>query len=206
MLEVVEVSKMFGRNVVLKNVTFSLKNGILGIYGANGSGKTTLLKIISGFEKPSCGRVFFNGREITNKAPQEIVKLGVAMAFQIPRVFWNLTVHENVLLAARETDYTAEICKELNLEDVLFKKAKEISQGKVKLLQLAMCFALKPKLALLDEPFASLDAENVEVVLEFLKKRGSEISMIITAHRTKILKTIASQMLEIRGGKIVGGS
>jgi ABC-type branched-subunit amino acid transport system ATPase component len=206
MLEVVEVSKMFGRNVVLKNVTFSLKNGILGIYGANGSGKTTLLKIISGFEKPSCGRVFFNGREITNKAPQEIAKLGVAMAFQIPRVFWNLTVHENVLLAARETDYTAEICKELNLEDVLFKKAKEISQGKVKLLQLAMCFALKPKLALLDEPFASLDAENVEVVLEFLKKRGSEISMIITAHRTKILKTIASQMLEIRGGKIVGGS
>ncbi|MCC6028286.1 MAG: ATP-binding cassette domain-containing protein [Archaeoglobus sp.] len=206
MLEVVEVSKMFGRNVVLKNVTFSLKNGILGIYGANGSGKTTLLKIISGFEKPSCGRVFFNGREITNKAPQEIVKLGVAMAFQIPRVFWNLTVHENVLLAARETDYTAEICKELNLEDALFKKAKEISQGKVKLLQLAMCFALKPKLALLDEPFASLDAENVEVVLEFLKKRGSEISMIITAHRTKILKTIASQMLEIRGGKIVGGS
>jgi ABC-type branched-subunit amino acid transport system ATPase component len=197
---------MFGRNVVLKNVTFSLKNGILGIYGANGSGKTTLLKIISGFEKPSCGRVFFNGREITNKAPQEIVKLGVAMAFQIPRVFWNLTVHENVLLAARETDYTAEICKELNLEDVLFKKAKEISQGKVKLLQLAMCFALKPKLALLDEPFASLDAENVEVVLEFLKKRGSEISMIITAHRTKILKTIASQMLEIRGGKIVGSS
>jgi ABC-type branched-subunit amino acid transport system ATPase component len=206
MLEVVEVSKMFGRNVVLKNVTFSLKNGILGIYGANGSGKTTLLKIISGFEKPSCGRVFFNGREITNKAPQEIVKLGVAMAFQIPRVFWNLTVHENVLLAARETDYTAEICRELNLEDVLFKKAKEISQGKVKLLQLAMCFALKPKLALLDEPFASLDAENVEVVLGFLKKRGSEISMIITAHRTKILKTIASQMLEIRGGKIVGGS
>jgi ABC-type branched-subunit amino acid transport system ATPase component len=206
MLEVVEVSKMFGRNVVLKNVTFSLKNGILGIYGANGSGKTTLLKIISGFEKPSCGRVFFNGREITNKAPQEIVKLGVAMAFQIPRVFWNLTVHENVLLAARETDYTAEICKELNLEDALFKKAKEISQGKVKLLQLAMCFALKPKLALLDEPFASLDAENVEVVLEFLKKRGSEISMIITAHRTKILKTIASQMLEIRGGKIVGSS
>jgi ABC-type branched-subunit amino acid transport system ATPase component len=204
MLEVVEVSKMFGRNVVLKNVTFSLKNGILGIYGANGSGKTTLLKVISGFEKPSCGRVFFNGREITNKAPQEIVKLGVAMAFQIPRVFWNLTVHENVLLAARETDYTAEICKELNLEDVLFKKAKEISQGKVKLLQLAMCFALKPKLALLDEPFASLDAENVEVVLEFLKRRGSEISMIITAHRTKILKTIASQMLEIRGGKIVG--
>jgi ABC-type branched-subunit amino acid transport system ATPase component len=195
---------MFGRNVVLKNVTFSLKNGILGIYGANGSGKTTLLKVISGFEKPSCGRVFFNGREITNKAPQEIVKLGVAMAFQIPRVFWNLTVHENVLLAARETDYTAEICKELNLEDVLFKKAKEISQGKVKLLQLAMCFALKPKLALLDEPFASLDAENVEVVLEFLKRRGSEISMIITAHRTKILKTIASQMLEIRGGKIVG--
>jgi len=206
MLEVVEVSKMFGRNVVLKNVTFSLKNGILGIYGANGSGKTTLLKVISGFEKPSCGRVFFNGREITNKAPQEIVKLGVAMAFQIPRVFWNLTVHENVLLAARETDYTAEICKELNLEDVLFKKAKEISQGKVKLLQLAMCFALKPKLALLDEPFASLDAENVEVVLEFLKRRGSEISMIITAHRTKILKTIASQMLEIRGGKIVGSN
>jgi ABC-type branched-subunit amino acid transport system ATPase component len=206
MLEVVEVSKMFGRNVVLKNVTFSLKNGILGIYGANGSGKTTLLKIISGFEKPSCGRVFFNGREITNKAPQEIVKLGVAMAFQIPRVFWNLTVHENVLLAARETDYTAEICKELNLEDVLFKKAKEISQGKVKLLQLAMCFALKPKLALLDEPFASLDAENVEVVLEFLKRRGGEISMIITAHRTKILKTIASEMLEIRGGKIVGSN
>uniref|UniRef100_A0A7J2TI31 ATP-binding cassette domain-containing protein n=1 Tax=Archaeoglobus fulgidus TaxID=2234 RepID=A0A7J2TI31_ARCFL len=206
MLEVVRISKMFGKDVVLKNVTFSLKNGILGIYGPNGSGKTTLLKIISGFEKPSCGWIFFNGKEITNMAPQKIVKLGIAMAFQIPRVFWNLTVYENVLLAAREKDYAMEICEELNIKDILFKKANEISQGKLKLLQLALCFALKPKLALLDEPFASLDAENVEIVLDYLRRRGDEISMIITAHRTKLLKGLASCMFEMRGGKIVRSS
>jgi branched-chain amino acid transport system ATP-binding protein/lipopolysaccharide export system ATP-binding protein len=206
MLEVIEVSKTFGRNVVLKGVTFSLKNGILGIYGPNGSGKTTLLKIISGFEKPDCGRIFFNGKEITNETPQKIVKLGISMAFQIPRVFWNLTVYENVLLAARKKDHAIEICNELNLKDDLLKSAKEISQGKLKLLQLAICFALKPKLALLDEPFASLDAENARIVLDFLKKKRDELSMIITAHRIKLLKSLTSNLLELKGGKVVGSS
>jgi len=206
MLEVIELCKVFGKNVVLKGITFSLKEGVLGIYGPNGSGKTTLLKIISGFEKPSHGRVFFNGKEITNKAPQEIVKLGIAMAFQIPRAFWNLTVYENVLLAAKERDHAMDVCSEFNLKDVLSKKAREISQGKVKLLQLAMCFALKPKLALLDEPFASLDAENVKIVIDALKKKRDRTSMIITAHHTKLLKHLASHMLELRDGKIVRSS
>lgn len=203
MLEVVGLCKVFGKNVVLKGITFSLRDGVLGIYGPNGSGKTTLLKIISGFEKPSHGRVFFNGEEITNRAPQEIVKLGIAMAFQIPRVFWNLTVYENVLLAAREKSYAMEICNEFNLKDVLSKRAREISQGKVKLLQLAMCFALRPKLALLDEPFASLDVENVRTVIDVLKERRSHTSMIITAHHTKLLRSLTSYMFELRDGKIV---
>jgi ABC-type multidrug transport system ATPase subunit len=203
MLEVIGLCKAFGKNVVLKGITFSLKEGVLGIYGPNGSGKTTLLKIISGFEKPSHGRVFFNGQEITNKTPQETVKLGIAMAFQIPRVFWNLTVYENVLLAAKERGYAMEMCGEFNLNDVLSKKVKEISQGKVKLLQLAMCFALRPRLALLDEPFASLDVENVKTVIDVLRKRKDDTLMIITAHHTKLLKSLASRMLELRDGKIV---
>lgn len=206
MLEVIEVSKVYGRFVVLKGVSFVLEEGVLGIFGPNGSGKTTLLKIIAGFEKPTCGRIFFNGKDITAKPPEKIVKMGISIAFQIPRVFWNLSVKENLILASKERKKVEEICGEFNLKDVIDKKAKELSQGKLKLLQIAMAFSLKPKLALLDEPFASLDPLNVELLINLIENLKEKCSIILTAHRAKLLKIVSDKILEIRGGKIVESS
>lgn len=206
MLEVIEVSKVYGRFVVLKGVSFVFKEGVLGIFGPNGSGKTTLLRIISGFEKPTCGRIFFNGKDITAKRPEKIVKMGISIAFQIPRVFWNLSVKENLILASKEKKSVDEICERFNLKDEIGKRAKELSQGKLKLLQIAMAFSSDPKLALLDEPFASLDPLNIELLINLIKDLKGRCSIILTAHRAKLLKIVSDKVLEIRGGKIVESS
>ncbi|MEM0504187.1 MAG: AAA family ATPase, partial [Archaeoglobaceae archaeon] len=83
-------------------------------------------------------------------------------------------------------------------------EVKKLSQGKIKLLQVAMAFATKAKLLLLDEPFAGLDAENVRAMLEILRELKGRRSMIITSHRPKLLRGIADKFFELRGGKIAG--
>ncbi|MEM4524464.1 MAG: ATP-binding cassette domain-containing protein, partial [Archaeoglobaceae archaeon] len=102
MLKIVELSKVYGRSAVLKGINLELKKGTYCLFGPNGSGKTTLLKIISGFEKPTCGRIFFKDLEITGLKAERISKLGIAIAFQIPHVFWNLSVEQNIFLACKD--------------------------------------------------------------------------------------------------------
>ncbi|MEM3505391.1 MAG: ATP-binding cassette domain-containing protein, partial [Archaeoglobaceae archaeon] len=89
MLRICDLSKLYGRTAVLRGLNLELKEGTYCLFGPNGSGKTTLLKTIAGFEKPTCGRIFFEGREITCYPAEKIAKMGIAMAFQLPRVFWN---------------------------------------------------------------------------------------------------------------------
>ncbi|MEM1583005.1 MAG: ATP-binding cassette domain-containing protein, partial [Candidatus Bathyarchaeia archaeon] len=95
------LSKRFGGIVAVNNLSFDLKeNEILGIIGPNGAGKTTVLNLISGFYKPSSGTILFNGRRVDGLSPNIIARLGIARTFQIPRPFKNLTVFQNLLIAA----------------------------------------------------------------------------------------------------------
>ncbi|MCS7119209.1 MAG: ATP-binding cassette domain-containing protein [Archaeoglobaceae archaeon] len=204
MLRICDLSKVYGRTVVLRGLNLELKDGIYCFFGPNGSGKTTLLRIISGFEKPSCGRVFFEGKEITGLSPQRIVKMGIAIAFQLPRVFWNLDVEQNIFLACMDKKKVKEVVKTFRLEEDVKTIAKKLSQGKIKLLQISMSYATNPRLLLLDEPFAGLDVGNVRLLIEILKELVGKKSMIITSHRPKLLRGIANKFFEIRGGKIAG--
>lgn len=204
MLRICDLSKVYGRTAVLRSLNLELREGIYCIFGPNGSGKTTLLKIIAGFESPTCGRIFFEGRELTGLSAEKVVKIGIAMAFQIPRVFWNLSVEKNLLLASKDRNRVKEFVESFRLEREAEMEARKLSQGKLKLLQVAMAFATKAKLVLLDEPFAGVDAENVRALVEILKSTKGKRSMIITAHRPKLLRGIADRFFELRGGKIAG--
>ncbi len=210
MLRVKEVCKVYNGVVVLKGISIELKEGeVLGIVGPNGSGKSTLLRIISGFEKPNCGRVYFYDKEIMGLKPEEIVRLGIAYTFQIPRPFKNLTVLENIAVASllrfnrrKAFEIAREICDlfKLNGNEI----ASNLSQGNLKILEIARALATQPKLLLLDEPFSGLDVENTKTVLnKVIKLKEMGYSMIITAHRVKILEKIADRFLELRGGKVV---
>ncbi|RLI81802.1 ABC transporter ATP-binding protein [Archaeoglobales archaeon] len=208
LLEVRNLSKTYDGVVALRNINLVIeKSEVVGIYGPNGSGKSTLLKIVSGFEKPTCGTVIFEGRDITNEKPYKIARMGILYSFQIPRLFTNLSVLDNLSLGLirelgkfKAYEESLKILSELDLENLASKKAGELSQGEMKLLEVLKVLISKPKLLLLDEPFASLDSENVKKMLKILLKQ--RYTMVITAHRMKILKRIASRCLEIREGKI----
>ncbi len=206
LLRLCEVSKFYSGYAVLKGVSLEFDGGVLGIYGPNGSGKTTLLSIIAGFEKPTCGRVFFEGREITALRADKVARLGIAMSFQIPRVFWNLSVKQNLMLASMLGGNWKEVCELFGLSRLANSKARELSQGELRLLQIAMAYATSPKLMLLDEPFSGLDVENAARVLEILRSISSEVATILTAHRVKLLRRISDECIEMRGGKLVRSS
>jgi len=211
-LSVKEVCKVYNGVVVLKGISLRVEEReVVGLVGPNGSGKSTLLRIIAGFEKPNCGRIFFMNREITGLKPEKVVKLGISYSFQIPRPFKNLKVIENIAVASllrfdkkRAFEIAREICELIGLEED--KKAENLSQGELKLLEIARALATKPKLLLLDEPFSGLDVKNTRWVLsEVLKLKRMGFSMMITAHRVKILEDIVDRFIELRGGRIVKG-
>ncbi|MBO8182856.1 MAG: ATP-binding cassette domain-containing protein [Archaeoglobus sp.] len=211
MLKLKRISKQFNSLVVLKDVSLSLQKGeAIGLCGPNGSGKSTLLKIISGFEKPTCGKVFLNDRDITKFAVEKRVELGLSFAFQIPRPFAKLSVYENVLsgcLLRYEKEEAMlkaeELLKTFHLESLADRKAENLSQGELKLLELCRSLSTEPDYVLLDEPYAALDKENTRKVRRMLRKmKRMEVGMLITAHRTKILEGFADEVFWIELGRI----
>ena len=209
MLVVKNVSKTYNSNVVLKDASLELKKRILGIVGPNGSGKSTLLRIIAGLEKPSCGKILFRDKDITKLNANKRVELGIVYAFQIPRPFYRLTVLENVMIGClirngeNIRERAIKICKMMGIDHLINAKAKVLSQGELKLLELARVIATEPEIILLDEPFAALDKKNAKVVKEkLLEFKRMNYRMLITAHRFKILRDIADGFVEIKEGKI----
>ena len=209
MLVVKNVSKTYNSNVVLKDVSLELKKRILGIVGPNGSGKSTLLRIVAGLEKPSCGKILFRDKDITRLNANKRVELGIVYAFQIPRPFYRLTVLENVMIGClirngkSIRERAIKICKMMGIDHLINAKAKVLSQGELKLLELARVIATEPEIILLDEPFAALDKKNAKVVKEkLLEFKRMNYRMLITAHRFKILRDIADGFVEIKEGKI----
>ena len=209
MLVIKDISKTYNSHVVLKDVSLELKKGVLGLIGPNGSGKSTLLKIVAGLEKPTCGRILFRDKDITKLGANKRVELGIVYAFQIPKPFRRMKVIENVTVGCLIRDgknakeRALKICKIVGIDHLINSNASTLSQGELKLLELAKVIATEPELILLDEPFAALDRENAKIVREkLLEFKNMGYKMIITAHRFKILKRIVNKFIEIKDGKV----
>jgi ABC-type branched-subunit amino acid transport system ATPase component len=198
------VCKAFGGLKVVKDFSLSMNKGeIIGIIGPNGSGKTTIFNIISGLIKPDKGKVIYNAEDITDLPPLIRARMGIGRLFQEVRVFSNLTVLENAMLAYRnnhegplvpflhrkllnrEEKRRKEVAlfwlKFVGLEERKNTRAKELSFGKQKLLALACILVSNPDLLLLDEPLAGLDPRmklKVTSLLQNLKEMGKSILVI----------------------------
>ncbi len=228
-LKVEGLTKNFGGVVALKDVSFEVyEKEVVGIIGPNGSGKTTLINCITGFVKPSSGRVFFKGKEITNFAPHKIVNMGIARTFQIMRPYYSLPAYKNLIVplmssrvrklggwrgAGRHGDrdtVAIDILEELGFERdarVPYKLAGNLPTGYLKRLELGRCLALNPEVIICDEIFSGLSISEVASLVPLIRKLNEEgITLIMIEHRLKELFKLANRVIALNfGEKIAEG-
>jgi branched-chain amino acid transport system ATP-binding protein len=226
LLEVEGLFKNFGAVRAINDVSFELREGAaLGVIGPNGSGKSTLINLITGFVKPTSGRVALRGRDITGIAPHRAVNLGIARSFQLARPFYNLPVYKNVVIPVYSPRSRKRMGAEWGdrdeaaihlLEDVgferdsqvPFKKAGELPHGYLKRLELARCLALDPDLIILDELFSGMSVSEIASVLPLLERvRAAGKTVIMVEHRLRELFRVVDSVLVLHfGRKIAEGA
>ncbi len=208
------VTKYFGGLAALKGIDFFVRKGeIVGLIGPNGAGKTTLFNIISGIHKPTRGSIYFEGKEITNKKPFEICKLGIGRTFQIVRPFLNLTVLENVLSGiyfGRDSRDSIDPIEEAEkiLEFVGLTKYKDIPAKSLTLVQrksleVARALATKPKLILLDEVMAGLNPKEIQLQMDLIRRLRDDLGMTIfwIEHHMRAVMGLSERVIVLHHGE-----
>lgn len=202
MLKVVNVAKKFGELEALSGISFEVRQGeCVGIIGPNGAGKTTLFNIISGFMKPTVGKVEFMGFDVTGKPPHELVKRGIVRTFQVMKIFKTMTVRESLSVVNDNVDWLID---QIGLSGKENNPVRDIPQGDLRRLSIAMALAAKPKLLLLDEPFSGLsprEGAELGLVLESLRRNG--LTMVIVEHKLRELFNHVSRVLVLNYGRLI---
>jgi branched-chain amino acid transport system ATP-binding protein len=215
LLELDQVTKRFGRVVIAEDLSFSVGAGdTLGIVGPNGAGKTSLFGIISGDLAPGAGQVKFAGRTITRLDSAARCRLGIGRTYQVPRPFTDMTVFENVLVAAqqggglrRKASYAAAARA---LERTGITGEANLPAGRLGLLQrkrleIARALATRPTLLLLDEVAGGLTDPEVTVLVEIVRGINAEgIAVIWIEHVVRALTSFVSRLVCLYGGQFVG--
>ncbi|MBR0430820.1 ABC transporter ATP-binding protein [Candidatus Saccharibacteria bacterium] len=184
------------------------KNELMVITGANGSGKSTLVEIMMGIKKPSNGKVFLNGKDITDLEIFERAKLGISLAFQQPVKFKGLNVYDLLNIAKGELISEQEAEKYLKRVGLLAKKYlfrgvdDKLSGGELKRIEVATILAKNSDVMIFDEPEAGIDLWSFDNLVRIFKKLKTEgKTLIIISHQEKILK-LAERILVVEQGKI----
>jgi ABC-type branched-subunit amino acid transport system ATPase component len=186
-----------------------LKGEVAFIVGRNGAGKTTLLKTIAGFLKPSKGSILFDHQPIQGIPPEKVALMGIRYVFQDKRVFGELTVKENIELAAYPTkeklsDSINRILSLYPRMDILINsKAKGLSGGQRQILLIGRALIGEPKLLLIDEPTEGLSAGIMEEILDVLTKMKGQISMIIVEQNLSVVSRMADRVYMMKEGSIL---
>jgi branched-chain amino acid transport system ATP-binding protein len=164
------------------------------LIGPNGAGKTTLFNVITGLQEPTAGKVFFDGKDITNKNPFKRARLGIARTFQKLEVFGSLSARENILVAAEQrktwdrsgfdpNQVCNEILEKVGLSDVSEFMVGTLPTGTARLVDLARALASNPKVLLLDEPSSGLNEEETEEMASLLRKLVDEgLGVLLVEH------------------------
>jgi len=206
LLDVREVTRSFGGNRAVDEVSFDMAVDALAIVGPNGAGKTTLLNLIAGQMRPNHGSIRFHGREITGLPPWRIARLGMVKTYQVVRPFRTLTVEQNLVLFSRlrgaiDID---EILGQTGLTEVRGQLSGVLPFGLLKRLELAKGLATRPDLLLLDEPIGGLsrsEAQALLATLSTLKQRG--VRMILVEHRLSEILPIVDRVLALDRGRVI---
>jgi branched-chain amino acid transport system ATP-binding protein len=223
-LETKNLTKKFGGLVAVNNVSFGVEKGICkGLIGPNGAGKTTFFNLICGLLKPTSGKVFFKGEDISGLPPHKISKKGISRSYQITNVFTRLSVLENVRTAVQSRgkdnynfysnfedlkEYkkkTLEILETVGLKRRAYYLADFLPHGDQRKLEIAMAMATEPELLLLDEPTAGVSIEEVPDVIKIIQKikQISEIAILLVEHKIDVIMDVCDSVMVMHQGSII---
>ncbi len=214
MLEIKDLTVAFGPVKALNEFSVTWSSGVkkMGVIGPNGSGKSTLFKVLSGFIKPTSGKIVFNGQDITNLESYKINHCGIARTFQIPSPFTELTVFENVYTSALQhadkktaQDLSEEYVNRFYLTEKAHLNPSELSLVEKRLLEIARALATQPKLLLLDEVLAGLRPQEVDNVLNVINElqHENDFHIIMVEHNIKAIKKFCAELIVLSAGTVV---
>jgi len=232
LLQVDNLVKTFGGIRAVDNLSFEIESGsIVSLVGPNGSGKTTVFNLITGFLKPDSGTILFNNTRISSKPPHSIARAGVGRTFQNIRLFSQLSVLDNIMLAfkygtgenffnglfqtrnmkakeGKSRKRAEELLHLIGLSEKMDVLAETLSHGNKKLLELARILALDPEIFLLDEPLSGLFPEKRVQMLNHLKELNRNgKTIILIEHDINVVMSIAKRIIVLGSGtKIACGS
>ncbi|HEX7055098.1 MAG TPA: ABC transporter ATP-binding protein [Burkholderiales bacterium] len=214
-LELEGVSRRFGGLRALHDVSLSVAPGeMLGVIGPNGAGKTTLVNVVTGVHPASAGRLRFSGRDITRVKPWRAARLGIARTFQVVQPFPEMTVMENVAAAAmfagaarygaQANEQALEQLRFVGLEALADRPAAALTLAMRKRLELAKSLAMRPRLLLLDEVNAGLNATEVNHALELIRAISARgITILIIEHLMKVVLSLCHRIVVLHHGELI---
>jgi branched-chain amino acid transport system ATP-binding protein len=216
LLEVRNVRKSFGGLIALNGMSIAVEEGkICGLIGPNGAGKTTLFNIASGFYKPDVGEIFFAGERVTDCESHERCARGLARTFQIPKVFPEMSVVDNVMIGAlrrtkavKAARHEAEgIIEALGMTDKKDSLAGSLRVHELKHLEIAKALATKPKLLMLDEPMGGMNAVEQDELIHLLKcVHHAGTTLLVVEHVMHAVVNLCEHVMVMNSGqKIVEG-
>jgi branched-chain amino acid transport system ATP-binding protein len=220
LLEIDTVTKRFGGLAAVDRLSLAVREGqIHGIIGPNGSGKTTLINLISGLYGISSGSIRLDGARIDSLKPNERTALGIIRTFQVPKVFRNMTVLENMLVPALSDSQQGrrrskadivpqaqELLRFVQLDHMEDHPAKSLSGGQSQLLQIARGFMVQPlRLYLMDEPFAGVNPRIKGVIMESIRQMNREkaITFLIVSHEMPSVRRLCGRVSVIHVGRCI---
>jgi len=225
-LETIGLAKRFGGIVAAADVTLAIQQGARhALIGPNGAGKTTVINLLTGVLKPTAGRILLDGRDITALDPHQRVRLGMARTFQINQLFLDLTPLETIGLAVSErlgaggdwwrlvgsnsavTDEIVEIVERFRLADVMHERTAILPYGKQRLLEIALAFACRPHVLLLDEPAAGVPEAERRDILEAVAALPDDVTVLLIEHDMDIVFSFADRIsVLVNGALFVDGA
>jgi len=206
MITVDKLDKHFGGVYAVKNCSFTVQEGtITSLVGPNGAGKTTVFNLMCGLIKPDKGDVLFAGKHITNLPTHMIARAGISRTFQQAKLFKNMTVKENLLLAKDATDAELrEILRKVHFPLDMNRKASDLSYGQMRLVEIARALLKPHKLLMLDEPTAGVNPkvrQELKQILLKLKKEGNTILLI--EHDMEFVMSISDEVIVMAEGTVL---
>lgn len=215
MIEVKNLKKSFGKNVVLRDINVTVKpQEVVVVIGPSGSGKSTFLRCINLLESITDGHVYIEGIDITDKKSDiNKIRTEVGMVFQQFNLFPHKKVIENIMLAPMKVRKTSldearkkglELLRKVGLEDKAEAYPDSLSGGQKQRVAIARALAMEPKIMLFDEPTSALDPEMVGEVLEVMKQLAKEgMTMVVVTHEMGFAKEVGDRVIFMDGGLIV---
>ncbi len=229
LLSIENMSHYFGGLKAVSNFNFEVPEGVIyGLIGPNGSGKTTTFNLITGIYRPTEGKIFFDGREITGYRPYRIVHRGVARTFQNLRIFGNLSVLDNIRIA-RHFNFKAglfgsllrtpgalkeekkireesmQLLEVMHLQNRALEDAKNLPYGELRRLEIARALATKPRLLLLDEPAAGMNPKEVSDLMDLIRRIRDEfnVTVFLIEHHMKVVMGICERIKVLDFGETI---